>query len=80
MTEVKSRYFAMDEDARETLKKRARLRYMREPERHRLKRYLHCLNAGKVQCPKQSTLMRHGIEPLGDGSFGVSVNSWEEKT
>ena len=79
MTEV-SRYFAMDDDARETLKKRARIRYMLDPERHRLKRYLRCLNAGKVQCPKQSTLLRHGIEPKEDGSFGVSVNSWEEKT
>ena len=80
MTEVKSRYFALDEDAREAPKARARLRYMRDHERHRLKCYLRCLNAGKVQCPKQSTLLRHGIEPLGDGSFGVSVNRWEEKT
>ena len=80
MTEAKSRSFAMNEDARDHLKRRAKLRYMLDPERHRLKRYLRCLNAGKVQCPKQSTLLRHGIEPLEDGSFGVSVNRWEEKT
>ena len=57
-----SRYFSMDEHARAALKLRARTRYRERVLEHRLKRYLHCLNQGKVRCPKRETLERHGIE------------------
>ena len=63
-----SRYFRMAEDARATLKRKARERYYANADVHRLKRYLHCLNAGKVQCPKEVTRKRHCIE-LQDGMW-----------
>ena len=64
-----SRYFSMDEEARTALKLRARTRYREHADAHRLKRYLHCLNQGKVRCPNPETLERHGIERMEDGTW-----------
>ena len=69
-----SRYFALDEDARQALRERARERYKAHPEVHRLKRYLHVLNQGKVRCPKPETLRRHSIEIQEDGTGGRAVS------
>ena len=68
-----SRYFSMDEHARAALKLRARTRYRERVIEHRVKRYLHCLNQGKVRCPKQETLERHGIERTEDGGYAVAA-------
>ena len=70
-----SRYFNMDEETRDLLKARARERYRANAETHRLKRYLHCLNAGKVRCPKTETLKRHCIELRDDGTWTPMVRA-----
>ena len=62
----------MAEDARATLKRKARERYYANADEHRLKRYLHCLNAGEVRCPNETTLKRHNIELL-DGMWTLRV-------
>ena len=62
-----SRYFQLEEDRRNQIKDRAKMRYRADPDRHRLKRYLHALNAGKVLCPKPETLQRHSIRLVEDG-------------
>ena len=48
-------------------------RYKAHPEVHRLKRYLHVLNQGKVRCPKAETLRKHSIEIQEDGTFARAV-------
>ncbi len=59
----------MDEESRTALKTRAKERYRANADQHRLKRYLHALNRGKVRCPKEQTLKRHCIELREDGTW-----------
>ena len=75
-----SRYFSMDERARAALKLRARTRYRERVLERRQKRYLHCLNQGKVRCPRQETLERHGNERTEDGCYAVSTSEEKRST
>ena len=63
-----SRYFKLTEEARAEVKRRSRARYALDPEGHRRRIYCRLLEAGKIKCPSEKTLLRDGL-PLE--SYGV---------
>ena len=56
-----SRYFKLSEEARQEVKRRSRARYQADPEGHRRRIYCRLLEAGRIKCPSESTLLRYGI-------------------
>ena len=56
-----SRYWKLSEEARQEVKRRSKARYQADPEGHRRRIYCRLLEAGKIKCPSESTLLRYGI-------------------
>ena len=51
-------------------RERAKERYRKDPKRHILRVYLRLLEAGKIRCPRQSTVERYGLIEV-DGNWRV---------
>ena len=63
----------MDEATRDLIRARAKQRYRENPEGHRRKRYLRALQRGLIRCPKSSTLEKHCVQPMEDGTWACAV-------
>ena len=56
-----SRYFRLPEDKRLEFKRRQKARYWQNADSIRRRCYQRVLDAGKIRCPKKSTLEKYGF-------------------
>ena len=56
-----SRYFRLPEEKRLEFKRRQKARYWQNADRIRKRCYQRVLDAGKIKCPKQSTLEKYDL-------------------
>ena len=56
-----SRYFRLSEEKRIEFKRRQKARYWQNADRIRKRCYQRVLDAGKIKCPKQSTLEKYNL-------------------
>ena len=56
-----SRYFRLPEEKRLEFKRRQKVRYWQNAESIRRRCYQRVLDAGKIKCPKQSTLEKYNL-------------------
>ena len=68
---------AMLPEQQREARERAKERYAKDRKRHILRVYLRLLEAGKIRCPRQSTVERYGLIEV-DGRWRVSQPTGSE--